>query len=258
MSEENNLGMGVVHSAELSNLYTAIGKACANFPDLPRTATGQVGKDRKFKYAPYHKVVQCIKGPLAEQGVGFVQPIHSEDNDYMSMSLIVYGHGANIASKIRFKKNDNVKDFGADVTYHKRYQLTCFFGLEGDPDADDFESPSAETSANVSKTVQSKPEPAKVTKAEVVENKVQGQVENVAVTATASPQAKEVQKDTRSIGQKLTDAMKQLNWQMSNFDEFCKKYPEEFPDFISAAKLPPDGKLKLYEMLVVKGLIAPF
>ena len=52
----NNLTYQESEPGAMTKLYAALGNAMANFPDLPRTATGQISKDRKFQYAPYHKV----------------------------------------------------------------------------------------------------------------------------------------------------------------------------------------------------------
>lgn len=252
-------------------LYAAIGKASASFPDLPRTATGQIGKDRKFQYAPYHKVVKCIRGPLAENGVSFMQPIHSDGDGMVSITLLVCGHGAAIESTLRFKQSDDPKVFGADTTYHKRYQLTSFFGLEGDPDADDFETDLAEVAAKATKPVASKPEAKKQDSStdvatggpsksgEVAKNpEAQSKVSAESKSDEAAKALESVQKvDKRPIGEKLTDAMKQLVWKMADFDAFCKNYPEEFPDFVGAARLPPEKQQRLYELLVLhKGVVA--
>jgi ERF superfamily protein len=241
-------------------LYSALGVACANFPDLPRTATGQVGKDRKFQYAPYHKVVRCIKPSLAEQGITFLQPLHTDSEGIVSITLLVAGHGAAIVSTLKFKKNDDVKLFGADCTYHKRYQLTSFFGLEGDPDADDFDDSVVATTTQVAKSVQAESKRAETVATKAVESKDEGQAKNASVAASVSSETKtlEVQKDTRPISVKLTDAMKQLVWKMEDFDKFCKEHSEEFPGFVSASKLPPEGKQKLYDLLVLHKNIAPF
>lgn len=236
----------------LVKLYDAIGAASVEFPPLPRTATGQVGKDRKFKYAPYHKVVQCIKRPLAEKGVSFIQPIHTEQDGKVSVTLIVTGHGAAIESTLVFKQDSDPKVLGADITYHKRYQLTSFFGLEGDPDADDFEDDVIERKAVVvEKPVAAKP--AEADKAEVVASKP----EAAKVESKTEPSAEAAMKaDKRPIGEKLTDAMKQLVWKMKDFDAFCKEHREEFPDFVSAARLPPEKQQRLYELLVLhKGVV---
>lgn len=243
----------------LVNLYAAIGKAAAVFPDLPKTATGQAGT-RKFQYAPYHKVVACIKKPLTDNGVWFVQPLHTEDNGIVSITLLVFGHGGTIASTLKFKQNEDPKVFGADCTYHKRYQLNSFFGLEGDPDADDYDSSVVETTAKVSKPVQAESKPAEKPTAKSMEvaNEVKTKDVKVATESSETPKASEVQKDIRPIGQKLTDAMKQLVWKMEDFDAFCKEHSSEFPGFISAAKLPPEGKQKLYDMLVLHKGVAPF
>lgn len=260
MEEPNSLIEQSGVPANMNTLYEAIGKASAAFPDLPRTATGQVGKDRKFKYAPYHKVVQCIKPSLAANGLGFIQPIHTEVEGYVSITLVVFGHGGTIASTLKFKQDTDPKVFGADCTYHKRYQLTSFFGLEGDPDADDFDNSVVETTTKVSKTVPAESKPAAKPETKALEGSNEGQAKDATVAASVSeaPKASKVQQDTRSIGAKLTDAMKQLIWKMEDFDTFCKQYPEDFPGFISASKLSPDGKQKLYDMLVLHKAVAPF
>lgn len=240
--------------ALISKLYEAIGKASVNFPPLPRTATGSVGKGRDFKYAPYHKVVQCIKTPLAEQGVNFIQVLHNEGEDKASLTLVVSGHGAAIESTLTFKQDTEIKDFGADITYHKRYQLTSFFCLEGDPDADDFEDGVVERKTlSIEKKTESKS--AENDKADVVAAKQETKKVDVSVAETAKSVAKV---DDRTAQEKLTDAMKQLVWKMSDFDNFCKQHPEEFPDFHGASRLPPYKMHRLYELLVLHKGVTPF
>lgn len=237
----------------LVKLYTAIGAASAALPDLPRNATGMIARGAKFSYAPYRTVVKCIKTPLAENGVTFLQPLHSEENGKVSITLLVVGHGAEIASTLKVDQDSDPKVFGANATYYKRYQLTNFFGLEGDPDADDFDLPVPESKPVVS---QPKPEAPKPVAAKVVETKPEAAVENKGTETNPSVAA--IKADTRSIGEKLTDAKKQLCWEMADFDKFCKELPEEFPDFQSASRLSPEGKVKLYELLVLKKGVAPF
>src|SRR5687767_6917774 len=150
----NSLSFAEQEPGAINKLYDAIGRASAVFPDLPRTATGRIGKngERSFQYAPYHKVVKCIRGTLADNGVSFMQPIHTEEDGKVSITLLVCGHGAAITSTLKFVQSNDPKVFGADTTYHKRYQLTSFFGLEGDPDADDFETDVAEVASKTAKS----------------------------------------------------------------------------------------------------------
>jgi hypothetical protein len=267
MNENNTPSLMYLESQQgnLVSLYDAIGKASASFPDLPRTATGQVGKDRKFQYAPFHKVVRCIKPALAENGVGFVQPIHTETEGTVSITLLVFGHGGTIASTLKFKQNSDPKIFGADCTYHKRYQLTSFFGLEGDPDADDFDDSVVENKTVVSKPVQTQPKGTNDSKSVPLETKQETAVSNgetknqdISPAQTDTNPKASVEKDTRPISAKLTDAMKQLVWKMEDFDKFCKEHSEEFPGFLSASKLAPEGKQKLYDLLVLHKGVAPF
>lgn len=260
MEEYSSLTSQESIPGNINALYEAIGKASAAFPALPRTAKGMISNTRSFQYAPYHKVVECIKPSLTSNGLGFIQPIHTEVDGYVSITLVVFGHGGTIASTLKFKQDTDPKVFGANCTYHKRYQLTSFFGLEGDPDADDFDNSVVETTAKISKTVPVESKPAAKPETKALEGSNEGQAKDTTAAAAVSetPKTSKVQQDTRSIGAKLTDAMKQLIWKMEDFDAFCKQYPEDFPGFISASKLSPDGKQKLYDMLVLHKSVAPF
>jgi hypothetical protein len=233
-------------------LLTAVGKASANFRPLPRTATGQVGKDRKFQYAPYHKVVECIKPQLTEQNVSFVQILHNDNPSVACLTLVVSCPDGSLTSNLVFSKNPDIKLFGADVTYHKRYQLTSFFGLEGDPDADDFETPQVEIKPATVKAEADKE--VTPTKTEPVTAK-----ETTPVAKSPEPVKAAPSKDNRTVNEKLTDALKQLTWKISpDLDNFCKENSEVFPDFTSAAKLTAEQKEKLYKLLVEKKNVAPF
>lgn len=252
---------------DATKMLDGIAKAMAAFPAMPKTAQGQTGH-QKFKYTPYRKVVQCIKPSLAENGIGWTQSLHTE-NGNAALTLLVFGHGAAMRSTLEFPRNPDIKVFGAEVTYNKRYQLTSFFGLEGDPDADDFEDDVVETKTATKPEVitEKKSETAIVGNGTVVQdskpsNQTNGKQETKTVTDPVSVQPKEpkrtVQKDTRSIGEKLTDAMKQLNWSMVDFDSFCRDNENHFPGFTSASKLPAEQKLKLHSLLIEKSMISPF
>lgn len=257
---ESSVVTGSVHK-----LYDAITAASAEFPPLPRTSTGIVGNGRKFQYSPYHKVVECIRPSLAKFGVGFLQAVHTDVEGHVSLSLIVTGHGAAIYAKMQFPRNPDIKVFGAELTYNRRYQLTAFFGLEGDPDADDYDSDDVKQRPPVVNKVVEQP-----SKAAVVDSGAAVAASKPATTekpkpsaekpveSKAEPSAAAVAKvDKRPISEKLNDAMKQLNWEFKDFNKFCEEHPEQFPDFVSVTKLNNDGKVMLYEILVSEGKVIP-
>lgn len=254
--------------AALTKLYEALYKVRAELPALPKTATGYVGK-REIQYAPYRKVWDCIKTAVAKHGITVLQPLHSEDAETASITLIIAGHGAAIHSRLSFKRHADIKEFGAEVTYNKRYQLTSFFCLEGDPDADDYDVAESSNSNPVREVV---PDSAQLQKRanEPTPRHSGGPNGNgksssePASSGDAVSPAPKAAKDTakasapRSIGDRLTDVKQQLGWELSDFEDFCKKFPEDFPNFVSVIKLPAPQKEKLLELVVKHTGAAPF
>jgi hypothetical protein len=176
-----------------------------------------------------------------------MQALHT-DGSCAAVTLIVAGHEASITSTFAFDRNPDAKKFGADSTYYRRYQLGSFFGLEGDPDADDFEDPVVE------------PQPV-VTEKPVAKDAVPTPTnEPVKASDKVAPKDKpaEKAKETKAINQVLMDAMKQLTWEMKDMNAFCLEFPDKFPNFVSAIKLSDVGKATLLALLMEHKQIAPF
>jgi hypothetical protein len=232
---------------ETSKLFDAIGTAMSAFKPLPRTATGSIAKGHTFQYAPLRKVVECIKTDLAKNSVSFMQALHT-DGSNCAVTLIVAGHGASITSTFCFPASNDPKKFGADSTYYRRYQLTSFFGLEGDPDADDFEDPvSSVQEIPVEKVVAKREEPATVTEP----------VKGGDKPRDSNPPAKKTEVP-KNINDALMSAKAQLGWNMDNINDFCREFPQHFPNFVSATKLNEVGKATLLTLLGEHKKVAPF
>lgn len=255
MSEVNEVVVtipNVKFVGEPTKLLEAIGKASEKFLPVPKSADGQIGTQR-FKYAPYHMVMRCIRPELQNQGVTITQPLSTSEGKAVS-TLLVSGHGAIIISIFEFtgkyeritKDGRTVEDpqeFGKNSTYYRRYQLQSFFGLEGDKDADD---PDVEAEAHVAKApVEQKPK--------------QERVQTVATDSSQTKPVTEVQKsvekaDLRSVNAKLTDAMKQLGWDMLKMNDFSGSLGFEGP----AIRLSDNDKLTLFNKLVELKGVVPF
>lgn len=232
---------------DTSKLFEAVGKAMHKMRPLPRTATGKLTRDHEFKYAPLRKVVECIKTDLHTEGVSFMQALHT-DGDRCAVSLIVAGHGGSVTSMFSFAASSDPKKFGADSTYYRRYQLTSFFGLEGDPDADDFEDPVSEVKETpVEKAVAKREEPKEVVQPQQTSDKPR--------VADITPKKTEA---VKSINDALIGAMKQLNWSMDEMNAFCREFPQHFPNFVKATALSDIGKATLLTLLGEHKGVAPF
>jgi hypothetical protein len=239
---------------DTAKLFEAVGKAMNKMRPLPRTATGSIAKGHTFQYAPLRKVVECIKADLHSEGVSFMQALHT-DGSNCAVTLIVGGHGASVTSTFCFPSSNDPKKFGADSTYYRRYQLTSFFGLEGDPDADDFEDPVPEPEkAPVEKQVAKDAVPA--AKSVAVQESSKSASENKPVEKTKEiPYYAPV---TKSVNDALINAMKQLNWTMENMNEFCRSRTDLFPNFVKATALSESSKATLLVTLNKQFELAPF
>jgi hypothetical protein len=232
---------------DTAKLFEAVGKAMNKMRPLPRTATGSIAKGHTFQYAPLRKVVECIKADLHSEGVSFMQALHT-DGSNCAVTLIVGGHGASVTSTFCFPSSNDPKKFGADSTYYRRYQLTSFFGLEGDPDADDFEDPVSEVKEiPVEKAVAKREEPS------VVNEPVKGSDK----PRDANPPAKKTEVP-KNINDALIGAMKQLGWSMDDMNAFCREFPQHFPNFVKATALSEVGKATLLTLLGEHKKVAPF
>jgi hypothetical protein len=232
---------------DTAKLFEAVGKAMNKMRPLPRTATGSIAKGHTFQYAPLRKVVECIKADLHSEGVSFMQALHTDDNN-CAVTLIVGGHGASVTSTFCFPSSNDPKKFGADSTYYRRYQLTSFFGLEGDPDADDFEDPVSSVQEIPVEKVVAK-EPVKEVKNEVAKESDKTPHQNKPANSNKVP---------ASVNDALIGAMKQLGWSMDDMNAFCREFPQHFPNFVKATALSEVGKATLLTLLGEHKKVAPF
>ena len=231
---------------DTTKLFDAIGKASKKFQPLPKNKPGQYG-NQKFDYAPYHTIRKCILNHLLDEGVTFIQPIHSEGTS-CAVTLIVSGHGSLIQTTLKFEMNSKPQDFGKESTYYRRYQLQSFFCLEGDKDADDLEDPVSEVKEiPIEKVVAKREEPATVN--ESVKGSDKPRDSNTPAKKTEVP---------KSINDALIGAMKQLGWTMEDMNAFCREFPQHFPNFVKATALSEVGKATLLTLLGEHKKVAPF
>ena len=241
--------------AETLKLFEEIGKARLEFYDIPKNKSGQKG-NQKFKYAPYGVIFNCIKEGLAKHGISIIQPMHQLEDGTDCVTLIVSGHGGMITATHSFEGNKDPQEFGKVSTYHRRYALQSFFCLEGDKDADDppdYEPPttSDRRTAPVAKEESKAPQPNTSEDGSKAESKE--------ITVEKKEVSKAKVEDTRSVAQRLNDAMKQLKWGLSDFNNFMQEHKEHFENpNKSVTKIPSTEKEKLYWLLVEHKGVAPF
>lgn len=89
-------------------------------------------------YADLKEVIECIKEPLNNNGIYFLQKIVLPENSLPMVETVLThaesGESLNFSTPIYCNKPNDPQAFGSGITYTKRYALQALLGL---PTADD-------------------------------------------------------------------------------------------------------------------------
>lgn len=121
-------------SREVSELYSALSKAQAEFKSLPLNC---INPHFKSKYANLTITQEYARGPLGKHGLSLIQSLESDENGYFVESILAHSSGQWLKSRIKLMlfKND-MQGLGSATTYAKRYAAQSILGLSGDDDDD--------------------------------------------------------------------------------------------------------------------------
>lgn len=124
-----------------NNIYLSLSKAQGKFkqPELNRTA---VVKDKDGRviytthYADLNQCIECVRSALSENGLSFTHTIDQRDKMWLLILTLRHDSGQLIESCMPVNPALSNQQFGGQLTYLKRYQLSAFFGLAADFDDD--------------------------------------------------------------------------------------------------------------------------
>lgn len=129
-------------TAAQAKLFEALSKAQAEYPPVERSKTVSVyskktGTTYQFKYAPLEKLLDAIRKPFSNHGLCvFQQVIGNGDSSCFVVTTIGHKDGATISDRIPVTRTGDMKAFGGDITYTKRYGLSALAGIVADDDID--------------------------------------------------------------------------------------------------------------------------
>jgi len=117
-------------------LFDALAKASGEFTQIVNEATGQIGH-RNFTYADLDVLVKATRPALAKNGIIVLQPMNGPDHlGNHRISTIVAGHGAQLRAHTDYRRSGDLKEWGKQTTYIRRYGYRGMFVLDGSDDAD--------------------------------------------------------------------------------------------------------------------------
>lgn len=129
-----------LQSENINELSEALSSFKLNMSPLKKNKKVKIptksGRNIDFGYCDLAEIFSTIDRPLSENGLSVSQPIFPMEGKLFVLTQISHKSGQWIRSYIPIEKSGDLKTFGADITYIKRYGLTSLLGLAADDDID--------------------------------------------------------------------------------------------------------------------------
>ena len=123
----------MVKSETICELAKALSKAQSSYNSLIKDSTNPFFKS---KYADLAACIECIRQPLADNGLSVVQSTGYENGIIYVETIIMHSSGEWISGKYPLtpSKNNDPQALGAALTYARRYALTAMLGIAAEDD----------------------------------------------------------------------------------------------------------------------------
>lgn len=128
--------------AGMGPLYTAFAKAQGGFKPIEKNRAVTIKPREKpaysFRYADLQEIREKTTPALSENGLCLFQLVTDEAGTTVIRTILGHSSGAQIEAVIRVPRGDgDIKNFGATVTYLRRYVVTALLGVAADDDLDE-------------------------------------------------------------------------------------------------------------------------
>jgi hypothetical protein len=116
-----------------ADLNAALAKAQAQ---MKPAAFNRTNPHFKTKYADLAAVIAAIREPLASNGLAFAQTMYISDRGPVLLTTLRHASGQCLTSEYPLPNGVKPQEFGAALTYARRYSLSCITGIAADDDDD--------------------------------------------------------------------------------------------------------------------------
>lgn len=155
----------------MSEFWTALARAQAEFPPIPRSKTvtvrTQAGQKYTFDYAPLEDILRACRPALAKHGLSITQDVGATPDGKVGLTTTL-GHssGDSRSSYLPLTFPTRPQELGSLLTYARRYAIVAMLGVaaedtdEAGSDADDDGNAAEGNEANVAPKADTRPRPA--------------------------------------------------------------------------------------------------
>lgn len=113
------------------------------------------GKRTNYKYADLADVLECIKIPLSENGLALFHQIGKSPEGFGMSTTLVHTSGESISTwyPLEDPSKGRPQEFGAVLTYARRYSISALVGVASEEDTDGHSSTTDSQSAKPNPTL---------------------------------------------------------------------------------------------------------
>ncbi len=130
-------------AATEAQLFAALAAAQGEFPAIEKNREVVIRSDKgnyAFRYADLEQILAKTRPALSKNGIALFQVIGMRGDDATLRCELVHASGGRLVSELTIPGPTSVRDpkqFGAQVTYFRRYMVTSMLGVAADDDLDD-------------------------------------------------------------------------------------------------------------------------
>ena len=128
----------------LAQLYGALAKAQGDFLPLAKNREVEIAMSKggrfKFRYADLEAVLASTRPAMAKHGLSVYQAVEGGQNTPSELvTVLAHEGGGTVRSVMPMPSNHggDIKNFGATLTYLRRYALTSLLCIAADDDLDE-------------------------------------------------------------------------------------------------------------------------
>jgi len=130
----------------MSELAKALTAAQKNFKPVPKTKTGQVGNNRKYKYADLADVLGMALPILNTEGIFFSQTFKRENDKLYLTTRLAKGAEVLEDAGLLIPEALSNQELGMRLTYLRRYSASTVLGISTEDDTDGVPQPAEDVS----------------------------------------------------------------------------------------------------------------
>jgi len=121
----------------MKDIYSALIKAQSQFSTIEKNTVVKAGKFN-FKFASYSAICEAIRKPLGDNNLAFIHCRTSGDdvNSDRLETVLIHESGESITTSQPVPNIPDAQQYGAWLTYMRRYQLSALLGLATDEDVE--------------------------------------------------------------------------------------------------------------------------